>query len=161
MTRESPPRLRGFDYTGFYRYFLTILTFKRSRCFADDEAVRLVVTQLARTAAAARFSVLAYCFMPDHLHILVEAQHESADFTHFVRMFKQHSAFHWKQKTRRILWHRSYFERVLRDVDHTIEVITYIVNNPVRAGLADRPEDYPYLGTMAGELRDLLDSIRL
>jgi hypothetical protein len=50
---------------------------------------------------------------------------------------------------------------VLRDVDHTIEVITYIVNNPVRAGLADRPEDYPYLGTMAGELRDLLDSIRL
>ncbi len=98
--------------------------------------------------------------MPDHLHVLVEANCEGADFQRFVRIFKQQSAFYWKRETGRRLWQRSYFERVLRDGEDTIGVIRYILDNPVRAGLAARPGDYEFLGTMTGDLRDLLESIQ-
>ena len=44
------------------------------------------------------------------------------------------------------LWQRGYYERVLRDEDHTRDVIRYILQNPVRAGLAKSPDEYPFLG---------------
>ena len=94
------------------------------------------------------------------MHALVEGNHEAADFKRFVTVFKQQSAFYWKQHTGRILWHRSYFDRVLRDAEETIDVIRYIVDNPVGASLVARLQDYPYLGSLTAELRDLLDSIQ-
>ena len=46
-----------------------------------------------RTAGAYQFAVIAYCFMPDHMHALVEGLATSSDFRRFVAMFKQRSAF--------------------------------------------------------------------
>jgi hypothetical protein len=136
-------RLRTFDNIGFHRYFLTICTRDRSRVFIEANAVA------------------SYCFMPDHVHAFVEGIHEASDFTHFVRIFKQESAFHWRRTTGRILWHRSYFDRVLRDHADTMSVVRYILENPVRAGLVTQPQDYPYLGSMTGTVADLLCSVQM
>ena len=148
MPRKPPPRLRTFDYTGFHRYFLTISTFRSARSFVDDDSVTIVLTQLERSAATEGFLVVAYCFMPDHLHVLVEGNHETADFQEFVRIFKQQSAFYWRQARKQTLWHRSYWERVLRDHDDTMTAIRYIVENPARAGLVPWGKNYPYLGSL-------------
>jgi len=161
VARKPAPRLQSFDYTGFHRYFLTISTFRGAPYFDRDEAVALVLAHLLRAADAERFAVIAYCFMPAHLHVLVEGTHEASDFQEFVRLFKQLSAYHWKQSTRQLLWHRGYHERVLRDHEDTIAAIRYIAANPVRAGLVARPEDYPYLGSMTGTVREMLNSMRL
>ena len=104
-------------------------------------------------------AVIAYCFMPDHLHLLVEGLSEGADFRNFMRLFKQGSSYQWKQRYRRELWQRSYFDHVLRDDEDTIAVARYILGNPVRAGLVSSPEDYPFLGSMTMDLRDLLYSV--
>ena len=161
MTRKPPPRLRTFDYIGFHRYFLTICTRDRSRVFIEAAAVASVAAQLLRVADTERFSIISYCFMPDHVHALVEGIHDASDFTHFVRIFKQESAFHWRRTTGRILWHRSYFDRVLRDHADTMSVVRYILENPVRAGLVTQPQDYPYLGSMTGTVADLLFSVQM
>jgi len=156
MLRKPPPRLRAFDYTGFHRYFLTISTFRHAGWFVDDGSVAIVLTQLARAAAAERFLVIAYCFMPDHLHVLVEGDQEGADFQEFVRIFKQQSAFYWKRARKQTLWHRSYWERVLRDHDDTTSAIRYIVENPARAGLVSPGKSYPYLGSLTGSVEAYL-----
>jgi putative transposase len=44
------------------------------------------------------------------------------------------------------LWQQGYFERVLRNDEGTLTVIRYVFENPVRAGLVERYEDYPFLG---------------
>jgi REP element-mobilizing transposase RayT len=41
------------------------------RVFVDDDPVRLVMTDLSRTAEHYGFSVVAYCLMPDHAHMLL------------------------------------------------------------------------------------------
>jgi putative transposase len=161
MPYKLSPRLKTFDYLGFYRYFLTICTDDRVPIFIDDRSVDLVLMHLSRTADDQRFSVMAYCFMPDHVHLLVEGIHPAADFREFVRIFKQRSSFAWKRRNGMALWQRSYFEHVLRDDEDTIGVAKYILENPVRGNLVERPEDYPFLGSMTMEVRHLLYSVQI
>ena len=161
MPHKLSPRLKTFDYLGLRRYFLTICAYDRTRIFIDDHSVRLVMMQLSRTSHDHHFLVPAYCFMPDHLHMLVDGNHPAADFREFVRIFKQRSSFVWKRRNGTALWQRSYFERVLRDDEDTIGVARYILENPVRGNLVQRPEDHPYLGSMTMDVRYLLYSVQI
>jgi putative transposase len=117
--------------------------------------------QLSRTVDEHGFDVIAYCFMPDHIHLLLEGTHPTADFREFVRIFKQRSSYEWKRTYGTMLWQRSYFEHVLRDDEDTISVARYVLENPVRAGLVSYVEDYPYLGSMTAAVRDLLYSVQI
>jgi|SRR6185503_3450783 len=161
MPSKLSPRLKTFGYLGFYRYFLTICPYGRVPIFIEDRSVDRVLMQLSRTADDQHFLVIAYCFMPDHVHMLVEGNHPAADFREFVRIFKQRSSFAWKRTNGTALWQRSYFEHVLRDDEDTIGVAKYVLENPVRGNLVRRPEDYPYLGSMTMEVRHLLYSVQI
>ena len=88
MPRKRPPRLASFDYLGFHRYFLTITAFRSERCFVSDENVAIALVQLTRAADDERFAVIAYCFMPDHMHAVVEGSHQASDFRQFVRVLQ-------------------------------------------------------------------------
>jgi REP-associated tyrosine transposase len=161
MPFKPVPRLKSFDYVGFYRYFLTICAHGRAQVFVAEDAVTDVLSQLSRTADAEHFSVIAYCFMQDHVHVLTEGMRQDADFRRFVRIFKQRSSFHWKRRTGAELWQRSYFEHVLRDDEDSFGVARYILANPVRAGIVTSPEDYPFVGSLTMTVRDLLYSIQM
>ena len=59
------------------------------------------------------------------------------------------------------LWQRSYFERVLRDDEDVVGVARYLLNNPVRAGLAASPQEYRFIGSLTMEVKDLLGSVQI
>jgi REP element-mobilizing transposase RayT len=90
--------------------------------------------------------------MPDHMHGLFEGTREDAHLKKFADMFKQRSGFAHKQATRRPLWQKGYFDRLLRDDDSTLDVITYIIANPV----CNDPKTYPYLGSTRYSIDELL-----
>jgi len=106
------------------------------------------MAQLLRTSADCHFEICAYCFMPDHLHLVVAGTARDASLTEFVRVFKQRSAYHWRQVSSDRLWQRSYFEHVLRVDADLLRAVRYAFENPVRAGLVTRVEDYPFVGSM-------------
>ena len=56
------PRLRSFDYVGYYRYFLTICAFDRVRVFVSDGDVGPVVMRLSHRR---QLPILGYCVLPD------------------------------------------------------------------------------------------------
>ena len=159
MPYKPVPRLCDFPYTGLYRYSLTICTHRRQAVFTNREAVDLVLSQLLQSASRSAFAVIAYCFMPDHLHLLLEGMDDGAALREFARVFKQCSAYHWKAAFGTLLWQRSYFEHVLRDGESPVKAARYILANPLRAGLVKRIEDYPYLGSATMSIRELLDSV--
>jgi hypothetical protein len=45
------------------------------------------------------------------------------------------------------IWQREFFDRLLRSDESLTEKWRYVEMNPVRAGLCESPEQYPYLGT--------------
>src|SRR5687768_3921082 len=128
-------RLPGFAYRGCYRYFLTYGTFARSRVFVAREPVACASAQFLRAASEEGFEILTYCFMPDHVHMLVEAMDGGSEGKAFIARSKQYSGFHYKARTGARLWQRDSFERVLRDNEGSLAVSRYILGNPVRAGL--------------------------
>jgi REP-associated tyrosine transposase len=142
-----PQHLPAFDYRGFYRYFLTFCTFERNSYFVNSENVGLVLNQILRAGAQYQFAVIAYCFMPDHVHLFVEGTREDADLKTFIARAKQYSGFYFRRQTRNSLWQRYGFERMVREDDDTPSAIRYVIGNPVRAGLVQTPMDYPFWGS--------------
>jgi putative transposase len=144
----KPMRLKDFPYRGCYRYFITIRSHSFERHFVHDEVVAKVIGFLKSTANQEGFSVWAYCFMPDHAHLLVEGKHSNADMKHLVALFKQKSGYWFKSIYGVKLWAPNYHEHVLRNDEATVAVARYIVQNPVRKGIVDDCGNYPYSGSL-------------
>jgi len=67
--RPTRPRFDAERYVGPNRYFLTFCTAGRKRWFTEADDVRLVLDQILQSALAFDIEVIAYCFMPDHVHL--------------------------------------------------------------------------------------------
>ena len=120
---------------------------------------RWVRDQLLQHAARWDFAVIAYCVMPDHLHVLAEGTSEQAALERFVTRFKQATGYEWKRRNHSSLWQEGYFDRVLRDEDPEAGIVNYIVSNPVRSGIVDDPADYPLSGSSRYTYEQLADVI--
>ena len=132
-----PKRLKAFDYIGCYHYSLTFCAYRRRRYFEDWVLVGLVDSQFLRTSAEHAFSIAAYCYMPDHVHLLLGGLHDRASLLPCVEVMRQRSSRIAKAFRGIRLWQDGYFERVLRN-DEQLELVTrYVFENPVRAGLTD------------------------
>ena len=153
-----PRRLAGVSYRGYRRYFLTICTFSRRSCFTHADIVRDVWLQFVETANANDFDVIAYCFMPDHLHVLVEGTNDATDLRIFVSTAKQRAAYAARSWIRGRLWQPGCYERILREDEDVFDVVRYILQNPVRAGLVRSPGEYPFLGGIVA-VDELSDSV--
>ncbi len=97
--------------------------------------------------------------MPDHMHGLFESLADDCNFKKFANMFKQRSAFQYRRDSREVLWQEGYFDRVIRREEATLDVVTYIIRNPVDAGLCGQPGEYPYLGSGLYSLSELCTAI--
>jgi len=76
--------------------------------------------------------------MPDHVHLLVAFQID-ANYVKVVGDWKR-----WITTRHRISWQENFFEHRVRD-EMSLEMKgLYMANNPVRAGLVQREEDWPY-----------------
>ena len=144
MLHRRPPRIAAFDYLGTYRYFVTCCTHNRQAHFVDAAVVNPLILQIRQTCSDRQFAVLAYVFMPDHLHLLLEGLQPEADFVRTMTLLRQRTAMSFRRQQGTQLWQDGYFERVLRDEEATETVTAYIVANPVRAGLVNRIDDYPF-----------------
>ena len=159
MLTGTPGHLTAFDYLGLHRYSLTYCTNQRRPVFTKQEVVTLVLTQISRAAGENQFDIIAYCFMPDHLHLLVEGTADSSDCRQFIARLKQYSGYYFSAAYHEKLWQRYGFEHVLRDDEITMVVAKYLLENPIRAGLVKRVEDYPFLGSLVYSLADLLEAV--
>ena len=91
------------------------------------------------------FDIIAFCFMPDHLHLLAVGR-ESSSLPDFARLFKQLAGYNFRRARGAALWQISYFDHVVRREESLAEIAAYIWNNPVRAGLVENRMDYAFSG---------------
>ncbi len=148
---QKPRRLKSFSYRGYYRYSITIRSHAFKHHFVNDEVVGKLIDILRGTAAHEGFSVWAYCFMPDHVHLLIEGNNGDADMKTFVTSFKQKTAYWFRSIYGVQLWGANYYEHVLRNDEATRAVVRYIVQNPVRKGIVEDYSQYPYSGSFEFE----------
>ena len=151
-------RLPRQEYLGKRRYFLTFCTKHRRPLFIDTALVAVVECELLRTAERLDFAVSAYCFMPDHVHLLAIGTTDISNLLLFARVAKQKSGFAARQ-IGLALWQPSWFDRILREDDDDMATIAYIVNNPVRAGLVASVAEWHAWGSQLYTREALIDAI--
>ncbi|MEX0785993.1 MAG: transposase [Dehalococcoidia bacterium] len=144
-------------------FFVTISAAGRRPWFRRAPVVAECTSQLRAACEREGFELEAYCFMPDHLHLLATSEVEH-DLGRLVHGFKQRTGYWFRNRylagglkasptapdERPSLWQKSYYDHVLRREDDIDQVIQYIVENPVRAGLAGCVEEYPYAWSACG-----------
>jgi putative transposase len=156
MTHPYPPRWTAFSYIGRSRYAITFVTDARRTVFDNASDVDLVLTQILRAASELSFAVTAYCFMLDHLHLIVEGTADESNCRTFIKASKQYSGYYYKRSHEQRLWERYGHERVIRDDQELAMTVRYVVANPVRAGLVQHPRDYLFLGSQRYTVDELL-----
>src|ERR1041385_3288796 len=104
MPHRRPPKTADVEYYGYVRIFFTMCTFRKQQIFISERSVALIRRVLLTTAAEADIEILAYCFMPDHLHFLSSGAHIAADTKRFVTRFRQRGGFAFRGATGARLW---------------------------------------------------------
>jgi putative transposase len=154
-------RLEPPAYQQGHCFSVAIATAHRAHHFKKSDTVRLCLDALSESAERYHASVFAYCFMPEHLHLLV-AMPPGADFVQFVRQFKQLSAYRFRRECSPArLWQARFYDHALRSDEKLSEVARYIWENPMRTGLAKSPAEYPYSGSLVWDETAQLGTARV
>ena len=116
----------------------------RQRIFEDDEDREKFLEILKKAREKDGFDLIAWCLMPNHVHLLI---HENA--VKLETIFRRIGSTY-------VYWYNGKYERTghlfqdrfksepVEDDAYFLTVIRYIHQNPVKAGLCEKPEAYAY-----------------
>jgi putative transposase len=157
ILKSTPPRLSVlFDPQPLF--FVTFNTLHRRRLL-DNASVHTAFRDYAARGLELGAAVGRYILMPDHVHAFVRLA-PGLGLGAWVRGLKrQLGTMIEKQGVRPYvlsgmklssLWQPGFFDHVLRHDESYASKWYYVRENPVRKGLVDRAEDWPYQGEIAG-----------
>jgi putative transposase len=125
-----------------------------------DRTEDLLVRQVARLREAVRvtraerpFAIEAWVVLPDHLHAVWTLPPGDADYSMRWRLIKSrfsmglpagHLRPSHRARAERGIWQRRFWEHHIRSDDDFLAHIAYCRYNPVKHGLVEHPEDWPY-----------------
>jgi len=114
----------------------------------DERVAKHIIEQLLAMHKI-QYHMMAYTLMPNHLHLLIrplENEHGTICISDIVRIFKGISARVINKELSRTgtLWFREYYDHWVRNQQELVNVIEYMRNNPVKAGLVKCPEDWQF-----------------
>ncbi len=122
-------------------YFLTLTCQLRGQnTLASDEVAHRLFESIAQVEQAGGWYNYLLMLMPDHLHGLFRFGASPRPMRRVVSDWKR-----WTARHLGICWQRDFFEHRLRRDESLCDKAAYILENPVRAGLVARVEDWPFV----------------
>jgi REP-associated tyrosine transposase len=141
---KIPPRLRRiFNHDPLF--FITFCTHERKKLLASDAVDAAFVAFASQANSQRNIAVGRYVIMPDHVHFFVRG---SDDFQlgPWIGRLKQVLAKQIALTETLPTWQRGFFDHVLRSDESYSQKWNYVRENPVRAGLVTKADDWPYSG---------------
>lgn len=112
--------------------------------FSNDKFTVHAMGLLESLCSKYKIFIYVYCFMPDHVHIILSVRGEKS-IVGIVQAFKSKVTIESRKYgfLGRIFQPR-FYDRFIRNFEALEREIRYVLNNPVRKGLAAEPDQYPY-----------------
>ena len=116
-------------------------------CHLRDPRIATLVQNALLHFDGARYKLLEWAIMPNHVHVLLETSRTAA-LASIVNSWKSFSARRANAilKRKGAFWELDYFDRFIRNENHFFFAVRYIRENPVNAGLCKEPEDWFFGG---------------
>ena len=142
------PRLQRLKwlFTDRPLFFLTATTHTRRRLL-DGENLHQAFLAFCQKGQAHGVFVGRYVLMPDHLHCFVGVGSGGLSLSKWVQILKVTLAKSLRaQGHEGPFWQKGFFDHLSRSGESYRRKWEYVRANPVRAGLVERAEDWPYQG---------------
>lgn len=150
MPHDYLRRLATGSYQGMAAVHWSMTVSKRKTGWLDAAHHAAVRELLLHTLARYRLACPAYCLMPDHGHFLWLGISPLADQRKAAAFLRRHWNLRLRDKGCELQMQG--YDHVLREEERKrgafADVATYIMENPVRAGLADDWRAYPHSGAV-------------
>lgn len=137
-----PRHARKKTDSGLYHVMLRGIN--RQQIFLEPEDYALFLVVLLECKAISAFNLSAYCLMGNHIHLLIRAGDED------ISVVMKRIGIRFVQRINRKygrsghLFQDRYKSETVRDDSHFVNLIRYIHQNPVKAGLTDCAATYSH-----------------
>jgi REP element-mobilizing transposase RayT len=149
-------------------FFVTTTVVNFTKVFIKDIYCDLLVKNILHYQKKYHFNILAYVIMPSHFHWIVEINKQYGTLSDIMRDIKKYSAWDLMEQIekhdrnlmevftnaaksypnqRRKFWMQRFDDEVIRNEKMFWVKLHYIHDNPVEAGLTNKPEDFKYSST--------------
>ena len=137
--RRHPHRLPHAEYRSAHKIVFITMSVRPPESLMAHRMPGDLVGAMGRIGASQRVRIIAYCIMPDHVHV-VASPAEGGDVAAWVRYVKREVA---KRRRTPGMWQRSYWDRHARPGDDMEATVLYVLENPVQRGLCEAWQDWP------------------
>jgi putative transposase len=126
-------------------YFITASNFEKQSLLQSDRMAGLFIEVLYHYQKQTKYHLHEFVVMPNHFHLLVTpifpvTIEKAVQFIKggFSYRAKKELAFNGE------IWQTSFYDRRVRDPTEYVRFRHYVHMNPVRKGLANLPEEFPF-----------------
>lgn len=115
-----------------------------------DPPIAELVCDVLHNRDTMTYELLAYCVMPNHLHVVLtplrrdaESYHSLSRIMHTIKSYTAHKA-NVMLVRKGAFWQGESYDHYVRDADELQRIVYYVLWNPVKAGLVAEWTDWPW-----------------
>jgi len=134
-------------------YFFTIVTKNRKPLFKDPTLCDLFLVGVEKVKCIHPFELIAYCILPDHIHLLISLPAGVSDYSNIIKEVKRSATLSIKKHLEcpdLVVWQDRFWEHTIRDEGDMQTHYEYTLYNPVKHGYMDRMDHWPW-SSISGE----------
>lgn len=112
----------------------------------QEDIPEIIIDSLKWLEEKGSIQLIAYVIMPDHLHLLFQLGEKES----LQKLMQSFGGFTGKAISKKLehsrpVWQNTYYDRAIRNEEELYRTITYIQENPVKAGYVEEPGEWPWL----------------
>jgi putative transposase len=130
-------------------YHVTSRTNDKKMVFGNKLGRKIMLVILQDAKDKFLFRLANFCIMPTHIHLLIEPG-EGTNLSMIMQWIKTCSAKRWNtiHGSKDHMWGNRFFARIVKNPQEFEYVMSYIDQNPVKAGLVENPADWKVSGVL-------------
>ena len=130
-------------------FFITTTVLDRHPVLANQAVFRILMDEWRESLRRHDWNLGRFVVMPDHVHFFCSPGGNPSNLSIFVGRWKEYTSKALRRESLATFrWQSEFFDHLLRGSDSYDRKWGYVRENPVRAGLVDRAEDWPFAGEM-------------
>ena len=130
----------------------------KSYIFEEEPDIKFYIKKMYELIDKHSIKIIAYCVMNNHTHFLLNTT-SIKNMSNYMHDLNTLYACYYNKKYKRkgYVFRDRYKSEGIYSKVHLNNCINYIFNNPVKAGMCDKPEEYPYCNYKKIENKNIAD----
>lgn len=137
-----PRKARILSSTGIYH--IMVRGINRQDIFLDNEDHLRYLETMRRIIIEEKAQIMGYCLMNNHVHVLL--REGETGISKIMKRLGTSYAFwyNWKYQRNGHVFQDRFKSECIEDDNYLKTVIRYILQNPLKAGMVEKPENYKW-----------------